>query len=102
MHTYYADMHSEASPGWALAHKTTYAPMNLYGPVSNAFDAGSILYFGKWKGVRPWKLNLPIHSMPFHRAKKNLGFQGPNPLPLALAMDAARIKSITHGAIIGV
>jgi hypothetical protein len=30
--------------------------------------------------------------------KKSL-FQGPNPLPLALVMDVARIKSITHGAV---
>ncbi len=30
---------------------------------------------------------------------KNSLFPGPNPLPLALVMDAARIKSITHGAV---
>ncbi len=30
---------------------------------------------------------------------KSLDFQGPAPLPLALVMDAARIKSITHGAV---
>jgi hypothetical protein len=29
--------------------------------------------------------------------KKSL-FPWPNPLPLALVMDAARIKNITHGA----
>ncbi len=29
---------------------------------------------------------------------KNSRFPGPNPLPFALVMDAARIKSITHGA----
>jgi hypothetical protein len=28
-----------------------------------------------------------------------LDFQGPTPLPLAQVMDAARIKSITHGAV---
>ncbi len=28
---------------------------DLYGPVRNAFDAGSILYEGKWEGVGPWK-----------------------------------------------
>jgi hypothetical protein len=26
---------------------------NLYGPVRNAFDAGSIRYMGKWEGVVP-------------------------------------------------
>jgi hypothetical protein len=29
---------------------------------------------------------------------KKSWFPGPNPLPVALVMDAARIKSITHGA----
>ncbi len=56
---------------------------NLYGPVRNAFDAGSIHYEGKWEGVGPWKLRL----------------SGPNPLPLSQVMDAPRIKSITHRAV---
>ncbi len=30
---------------------------------------------------------------------KNSRFPGPNPLPLALIMDAARIKSIKHRAV---
>jgi hypothetical protein len=30
---------------------------------------------------------------------KKSRFSGPNLLPLALVMDAARIKSITHGAV---
>ncbi len=30
---------------------------------------------------------------------KNSRFPGPNPLPLAQVMDAARIISITHGAV---
>ncbi len=30
---------------------------------------------------------------------KNSRFPGPNPIPLAQVMDAARIKSITHGAV---
>ncbi len=30
---------------------------------------------------------------------KNSRFPGPNPLPFALAKDAARIKSIKHGAV---
>jgi hypothetical protein len=28
---------------------------DLYGPVRNAFDAGSIHYKGKWEGFGPWK-----------------------------------------------
>jgi hypothetical protein len=30
---------------------------------------------------------------------KNSRFPGPNPIPLAQVMDAARIKSITHGDV---
>ncbi len=30
---------------------------------------------------------------------KKYRFSGPNPLPLALVMDAARINNITHGAV---
>jgi hypothetical protein len=30
---------------------------------------------------------------------KNSQYPGPNPLPLAHIMEAARIKSITHGAV---
>ncbi len=33
------------------------------------------------------------------QAPKNSRFPGPNPLPLALIMDAASIKSITHRAV---
>ncbi len=57
---------------WYLKHKTggfnnngkTYQKGNpnnylctyeLYGPVLNAFDAGSIHYLGKWEGDGPWK-----------------------------------------------
>ncbi len=39
----------------------------------------------------------PIGSMPFHRAQKTLDFQ--NPTPSHKIMDAARIKSKTHGAV---
>jgi hypothetical protein len=76
----------------------------IYGPVRFAFDVGSIHYLGKLEGVGPWKSRLlkpkwlsPIGLMPFHRAQKSLDFRGP--LTLALVMDAARIKSITHGAV---
>jgi hypothetical protein len=52
------------------------------------------------------KWNSPIGSMPFHRAQKKSRFPGPssrchftglNPLPLALVMDAARIKRLRAG-----
>jgi hypothetical protein len=45
------------------------------------------------------KWHSPIGSIPFHRAQKSLDFQSPTPLPLALVMDVARIKSIMHGAV---
>jgi hypothetical protein len=43
---------------------------------------------------------LSFFGHKFHRAQKTLNFQlRPKPLPLALVKDAARIKSITHGAV---
>ncbi len=41
--------------GDMLAILCTY---DLYGPVRNAFDAGSIHYLGKWEGVGPWKTRV--------------------------------------------
>jgi hypothetical protein len=35
-----------------ISYLCTY---DLYGPVHNAFDAGSIHYDGKWEVVGPWK-----------------------------------------------
>jgi hypothetical protein len=58
---------------YLISYLCTY---DLYCPVPNAFDAGSIHYESKWEG-----------------------FPGPNPLPLAQVIDAARIKSFTHRAI---
>jgi hypothetical protein len=93
-------------PPVALVHKTTLCTYDLYGPVHNAFDAGSIYYLGKWEGVGPWNLNFfgPQMALAYRlnaisQGPKKSRFPGPNPLPLALVMDAARIKSITHGAI---
>jgi hypothetical protein len=77
-------------------------------PVSKAFDVGTIHYLGKWEGagVGPWKSQLfgPQMALAFQldvisQCPKKPRFPGPNPLPLALVMDAARIKSITHGAV---
>jgi hypothetical protein len=39
----------------SISYLCTY---DLYGPVRNAFDAGSIHYEGKWEGVGPWKSRL--------------------------------------------
>jgi hypothetical protein len=44
---------------WALkppvgaCTKNQLCKYDLYGPVRNAFDAGSIHYLGKWEGVGP-------------------------------------------------
>jgi hypothetical protein len=56
--------------GWGVGGGEARGPS--WGPVHNAFDAGSIHYLGK-------------------------RFPGPN--PLAQVMNAARIKSIMHGAV---
>ena len=42
-------------PPVALVHKTILYTYDLYGPVHNAFDAGSIHYLGNWEGIGPWK-----------------------------------------------
>ncbi len=36
----------------------SYAPIDLYGPVRNAFNAGSIHYEGKWERLGPRKSRL--------------------------------------------
>ncbi len=78
---------------------------------------------GPLEGGEPWKLRLfwalkwqRVKRVPFWLKKvhkkalayrldaisqdtKKFWFPGPNPLPLALVMDAARIKSITHGPV---
>jgi hypothetical protein len=38
-----------------ISYLCTY---DFYSPVRNAFDAGSIHYDVKWKGVGPWKSRL--------------------------------------------
>ena len=58
----------------------------------NAFDAGSVEYFGLQK-------TLAYGLYAISQGPKNSRFPGPNHLPLAVVMDAARIKSIMHGAI---
>ncbi len=72
----------------------------------NAFDAASVHYEGKWEGG--WALEIKSFSGPVngiepkgecHFEPKKIKNLGPNPLPLALGMDAARIKSIMHRAV---
>jgi hypothetical protein len=45
------------------------------------------------------KMALTYRLDVISQGPKNSRIPGPNPLPLAQVMDAARIKSITHGAI---
>ncbi len=85
---------------WALKspsghHLYTY---DLYGHVH---DACSIHYLGKWEGIGPWKFWLvgPESAWCNFTGPKKVSIPGPNPLPLALVMDVARIKSIMHVAI---
>ncbi len=46
----------------------------LYGPVRNAFDAGSIHYFGKWEGIGPWKIDSFLGPVKRHWADKGVPF----------------------------
>ncbi len=72
---------------WALKPPTCQlCTYDLYVSVRNAFDAGSFYYLGKWEGVGPWKLRI------FWALWNGIE-------PIALVMDAAQIKSITHRAI---
>jgi hypothetical protein len=57
---------------------------DLYGPVRNAFDAGSIHYLGKWKGgwaleieslLGPVKWHRADRRVPFHQLSANLFLQ---------------------------
>ncbi len=52
---------------------------------------GNLQFFGP-------QIELTYLLDAFSQDPKNSRFPGPNPLPLALVMDAARIKSITHVA----
>ncbi len=86
----------ELIPRWHFSYLCTY---DWYGPVRNAFDAGSIYYLASARGLVSGNLDflgpkwhLSISSMPFHRAQNRSRFPEPNPLPLALVLDAARIK----------
>jgi hypothetical protein len=58
------------------------------------------------RGLGPGNLNFfgPHMALAYRlnaisQGPKESQFPGPDPLPLALVMDAARIKSNTHGAI---
>ncbi len=70
-----------------------------------AFDAGSIHCEGKWEGVAPrksrlfWALLNGIEPsvLSVIWVQKESRFPGRTALPLALVMDAARIKSSMHG-----
>ncbi len=53
---------------------------------------------GNREFLGPVKWHRADRQVPFG-AEKNSRFPGPNPLPIAQVMDAARIKSITHGAV---
>ncbi len=83
---------------WAVEHKTTVL-------CAECFWCGQHLSLGQVGGgwaleISPFrgpKWHSPGGSMQFYRAKKSLDFQDQTPLQLALVMDAARIKSITHG-----
>ncbi len=73
---------------------------DLYSPVHNAFDAGSIRYEGKWEGVGPWKSRV-FQALEWQRAdrqvplgtQKNSRFRGPKPLHASEALRTRPYKS---------
>ncbi len=67
---------------WAMGMSNDYlCTYDLYGPVRNAFDAGSIHYLGpRFQGPK----------IEISRAQ---------PPPTFPSIDAGRIKSITQGAV---
>jgi hypothetical protein len=63
-----------------------------WGAIGRGLGPGNLDFFGPQMAFAYW---LDAIS----QGPKKSRFPGPNPLPLALIRDAARIKSITHGAI---
>ncbi len=70
------------------------------------FDAGRSITWASGRGLSPENLEFfgPQMALAYRldaisQGPKSLNFQGPTPLPLALVMDAAQIKSITHGGV---
>jgi hypothetical protein len=85
---------------------TTYAPI-IYTAlcVMLVMRAASITW-ANGRGLGPGnlyifglKMALAYRLDAISQGLKNSRFPGPNPLPFALVIDAARIKSITHGAV---
>jgi hypothetical protein len=67
--------------------------------------AASIIW-ASGRGLGPGNLEIfwPQMTLAYRldaisQGPKNSRFPGPNPLPLALVKDAARIKSIRHGVV---
>jgi hypothetical protein len=99
-------MHTWASPGWALVLKTTYAPMIYTAPCILLLMGAASITRASGKGLGPGNLEFfgPQMALAYwldaiSQGLKTLDFQGPTLFPLALVMDAARITSITHGAV---
>jgi hypothetical protein len=83
---------------WALVHKTTYAPMIYTSPYLMIFDAGRSITWASGRGLGPGsfeffgpQMALAYRLEAISQGPKNSRFSGPNPLLLALVMDAARI-----------
>ncbi len=73
---------------------------DLYGPVHNAFDAGSIHYEGKWEGVRTCEMASSRQTSAIWGPIKVVIFRAQLPPTCpSTVMDASRIKIIMHGAI---
>jgi hypothetical protein len=50
---------------------------DLYGPVRNAFYAGSIHYEGKWEGSWALEIETFLGPVKWHRADRRVPFRAP-------------------------
>ncbi len=86
--------------------KTTYARMIYMALCVILLMRAASITWASGMGLSPGNLNFCGSQMALayrldaiSQGQKSLDFQGPNPSPLALVMDTAHIKSITHGAV---
>jgi hypothetical protein len=93
-------------PSWALAHKTTCAPM-IYSALCIMFWMRAYPLLGQLGGR--WALEIssflgpkwhsPIGLMPFQRGSKKLSISRAQPPPICPRNGCAHIQNIMHGAV---
>jgi hypothetical protein len=71
--------------------KPPICTFDLYGPVRNAFDAGSIYYEGKWEGGWALEIDTFLGPVKWHRADRRVPFGGPK--------ESSRRGLVNHSCI---